>query len=160
MTWKRSILVVANVTATSEALLNALEQRAEREPISVTLIIPATAFGGGIEAATVQLKTALDSLNAHGIEAEGSVGDGDPIVAIDDAWDPRRFDEIVISTLPEKESKWLRHGLTKRVAELTGAAVSHVVATLPKAPVQTVTRTSEEDNLGIAKPLAGLWRRG
>ena len=44
MTWKRSFLVVANVTATSDELMRALRERAEREPVSFTMIVPARAI--------------------------------------------------------------------------------------------------------------------
>ena len=56
MTWKRNALVVANVTATSDELLSTLRERADREPMSFELIIPATPFGGGAEAASEQLR--------------------------------------------------------------------------------------------------------
>ena len=59
MTWKRSFLVVANVTATSDELIDALCARAEQEPCDFTLIIPATPFGGGREAAANKLDEAL-----------------------------------------------------------------------------------------------------
>ena len=45
MTWTKSVLVVANVTATSDELLDALKAQAQREPSKFTLIIPATPFG-------------------------------------------------------------------------------------------------------------------
>ena len=35
MTWKRSFLVVANVTATSDQLIEALKVRAEQEPVEL-----------------------------------------------------------------------------------------------------------------------------
>ena len=71
MTWKRSFLVVANVTATSEELIEALEQRAAHEPATFTLVIPATPFGGGRAAAVQKLEEALEQLRAAGLEAQG-----------------------------------------------------------------------------------------
>lgn len=88
MTWKRSVLVVANVTATSDLLLNALKLRAEHEPVSFTLVVPATPFGGGKEAARETLNVALDRLRSAGLQADGKIGDGDPVVAVSEAWDP------------------------------------------------------------------------
>src|SRR5205807_10385020 len=99
-----SFLVVANVTATSDELIEALKSRA---PAAFTLIIPATPFGGGRDAATAKLEEALGQLRAAGLEAEGSVGNADPILAVTDAWDPKRYDEIIVSTLPMRFSKWL-----------------------------------------------------
>jgi hypothetical protein len=128
MTWKRSFLVVANVTATSDELIDALRARAEQEPASFTLVIPATPFGGGHDAATAKLEEAIEQLRAAGLEAEGHVGNADPILAVTDAWDPKRYDEIIVSTLPMRFSKWLHAGLPERIAKLTDAAVTHVVS--------------------------------
>ena len=125
MTWKRSFLVVANVTATSDELIESLKARA---PASFTLIIPATPFGGGREAANAQLEQALEQLRAAGLEAEGAVGNADPILAVTDAWDPKKYDEIIVSTLPMRFSKWLHAGLPERIGKLTGAPVTHVIS--------------------------------
>ncbi|HWF53822.1 MAG TPA: hypothetical protein VG223_04310 [Solirubrobacteraceae bacterium] len=159
MTWKRSILVVANITATSEALLAELTRRAQREPLIATLIVPATSSEGGREAARAQLQAALESLRAAGIEADGLIGDSDPILAVSEAWDPKRYDEIIVSTLPMSESKWLHAGLPERIGKLTGAAVTHVAVPPPRAEAHTVVRKPEQAHLGIVTPLAGLWRR-
>ena len=74
--------MVANVTATSDELIDALKARA---PASFTLVIPATPFGGGREAAFGKLAEALEQLRAAGLEAEGGVGNADPILAVTDA---------------------------------------------------------------------------
>src|SRR5581483_12510949 len=100
MAWKRNVLVVANVTATSDELLSTLKARAERQRASFTLVVPATPFGGGRAAAQSMLDSALEQLRAAGLEAEGNIGNGDPIVAVTEAWDPKHFDEIIVSTLP------------------------------------------------------------
>jgi hypothetical protein len=135
MAFKRRILVVANVTATADALLNQLRARAQHEPLAAYLLVPATAIGGGREAAGMQLKTAVKALREAGIEAEGSVGDADPVVAVSEVWDPKRFDEIVVSTLPASLSKWLPAALPQRIARLTGAQVAHIISA-PSGPVQ------------------------
>jgi hypothetical protein len=132
MAWKRSFLVVANVTATSDQLFEVLKARAEREPASFTLVIPATPFGGGREAAVGMLSEALAQLREAGLECEGSVGNADPILAVSDAWDPKRYDEIILSTLPMRFSKWLHAGLPERIGRLTDAPVTHVVSQPPK----------------------------
>ena len=129
MTWKRSFLVVANVTATSDELLAALKARA---PASFTLVIPATPFAGGRAAAAAKLEEALEQLRAAGLEAEGSVGNADPILAVTDVWDPKKYDEIVVSTLPMRFSKWLHAGLPDRIARLTDCSVTHIVSEPPK----------------------------
>lgn len=144
MAWKFNILVVANVTATSGALVAALKERAERGSVAVTLIVPATRFGGGRTVALKQLRAALEQLTAAGLEADGRVGDADPIVAVREAWDPRHYDEIIVSTLPLGVSKWLHAGLPERIAKLTGASVTHLISQPPKPAFQTVAPPAHE----------------
>lgn len=128
MTWKRSFLVVANVTATSDELMGALRKRAEQEPSDFTMVIPAAPFSGGREAAEEKLSEALEQLRAAGLHAEGRVGNADPILAVTDVWDPKKYDEIIVSTLPMRFSKWLHAGLPERIGKLTDAPVTHVVS--------------------------------
>ena len=154
MAWKTSVLVVANVTATSKDLLDVLLARANREPTAFTLVVPATPFGGGREAAEGKLLEAVDRLRAAGLEADGSVGNPDPCVAVSEVWDPKRYDEIIVSTLPMKVSKWLHAGLPERIGRITGAPVAHVVSH-PRKPVQTQPApVPEEGGLGPLKVLA------
>ena len=152
MAWKRSFLVVANVTATSDELIAALKERA---PASFTLVIPATPFAGGREAAIEKLGEALEQLRAAGLEAEGSVGNADPILAVTDAWDPKKYDEIIVSTLPMRFSKWLHAGLPERVERLTGARVTHIVSEPPK-PEVAVGPAPQHEKLGVMSPLSVL----
>jgi GABA permease len=161
MAWKKSVLVVANVTATSDELLDALEARAQREPATFTLIVPATPFGGGREAATAKLSEACERLRAAGLEARGSVGDADPLVAVIEAWDPKSFDEIVVSTLPMRLSKWMHAGLPERIAKLTGAPVTHLVSQPPRPAVETAPPPAHEDRGVVMGPLSVLsWGAG
>ena len=127
------MLVVANVTATSGDLVGALKERAAGGPTTFTLIIPAT---GGRAAAHERLAEALEHLRDQGLDVDGSVGHPDPLVAVIEAWDPRRDDEIIVSTLPPDISKWLHAGLPHRIEKLTGASVKHVVSRPPRPPVQ------------------------
>jgi hypothetical protein len=126
--WTKHILVVANVTAASDELIEALRRQAAEQPARFTLIVPATPFGGGRAAAHEALASACERLRTEGLEADGSVGDADPMVAVSEAWDPKRYDEIVVSTLPMRFSKWLHAGLPERIAKLTGAPVTHVIS--------------------------------
>jgi hypothetical protein len=77
-------------------------------------------------------------LREAGLEADGTVGAPDPIVAVSDAWDPKSYDEIVVSTLPMRVSKWLHAGLPERIGKLTGAPVTHIVSEPPKPSVVTM----------------------
>ena len=124
----KNVLVVANVTAVSDELLAALEALAALHPATFTLIAPASPAWGQGEADRERLAAGVERLRAAGLEVDGHIGDSDPIVAVSEAWDPRRYDEIVVSTLPMPVSKWLHAGLPKRIADLTGALVTHVIS--------------------------------
>jgi hypothetical protein len=126
------VLVVANRTADSDELLAALLERQAQGSISVTLVVPAswevTSPHGGKQAALRRLRTATDRLGNAGIETQGIVGDPDPFSAVADIWNPERFDEVIVCTLPKRLSRWLRLDLPRRVERLTGRHVHHVVA--------------------------------
>ena len=139
MSWKYSVLVVANVTVMSRELAAALKERAAGEQLTFTLIIPAT-FGRA--AAHARLAEALEHLREHGLEVDGSVGDADPVAAVVDVWDPKLHDEIIVSTLPANLSKWLHAGLPHRIEKLTGARVRHVVSAPPLPPVRATMPTA------------------
>lgn len=119
------LLVVANRTADSDELLADLRARADRGPIAVTLLVPQDTHGGY----GPRLRAALDRLHEAGIDAEGMLGDTDPTSAVAELWDPRRYDEIVVSTLPVGVSRWLGIDLPHRIARMTDAVVHHVEAT-------------------------------
>jgi hypothetical protein len=155
MAWKRQILVLANVTATSGELLATLRDRAAQGSVAFLLVVPATPFHGGRPAAKKQLQDTLTLLRESGLEVDGVVGGGDPLAAVVEAWDPRRYDEIIISTLPTGASKWLQADLPHRVEKRTGAIVTHVVAQPPKPPPKTVPVHAGESR-GVLTPLSVL----
>ena len=142
--WTKHILVVANVTAASDELVEALKELAARQPATFTLIVPATPFGGGRAAADEALTAALERLRAEGLEADGAVGDADPIVAVTEAWNPKQHDEIVVSTLPMGSSKWMHAGLPQRIGKLTGAPVTHVISEPAKPPAEVEPAPAHE----------------
>jgi hypothetical protein len=145
LVWKRQVLVVANATATSRELLDALKDRAARGSVAFTLVVPATPFRGGRPAALEQVDQAVALLSELGLEVDGSIGDGDPMVAVVEEWDPNRYDEIILSTLPTSMSKWLGADLPRRIERRTGALVTHVVAQPPKlAPKSAQVREREK----------------
>ena len=136
------VLVVANRTAGSPELLNALCERGSARHVAVTLLVPATWDvvdpHGGRETAERNLAAALRRLRAEGLVADGTVGNPDPLVAVRDIWDPAHFDEIIVSTLPAPVSKWLKLDLPRRVRRLTGVDVTHITAS--EAPAWEVRR--------------------
>lgn len=152
MTWTTNVLVVANVTAGSPELAAALTERAGRGPTTFTILVPSDLGAGGRPQAAERLATALTQLRAAGLEVDGQVADSDPFVAITEAWDPARYDEIVLCTLPMKVSKWLHAGLPERVSRQTGAPVTHVVAAPPRPPLRA-TAPPAHATAGVLTPL-------
>jgi len=158
MGWHFRVLVVANVTADSPELIRALTARTAQDPCSFTLIVPAPVAGSaGREAATARLETALANLRAAGVQADGVVGDHDVIAAVHEAWDPRRYDEIVVCTLPTGTSKWLQVDLPHRIQKLTDARVRHVVAEPPRPKPEPRHHPHQEPTrLALLTPLSAV----
>lgn len=131
------VLVVAHRTAATPALLEAVRERAARGSCSFTLLVPHPAHGlhkvvdpedvGADEAqATVELAVPLLE-EAAGGPVESMIGVAEPLAAIQDAVNLHGFDEIMISTLPKRVSRWLRLDLPHKAAGL-GLPVTTVTA--------------------------------
>ena len=132
MAWQTSVLVVANRTAGSDELIDALKRRAERGPLSCTLVVPADP--GQREDARERLEKAVQRMRAAGLDVSGALGvDSNPLFAVAEIWDPAVYDEIVVSTLPSGVSHWLNVDLPQRLARLTDVPVEHVVSTTDHA---------------------------
>jgi hypothetical protein len=122
------VLVVAHRTAATAALADAVRSRAAAGPAQFTLLVPRTAHGlhrladpeeaDDGEARQV-LEQALPVLSAAaGTPVAGLVGDPTPLTAIEDAVNTQAFDEIIVSTLPKRVSRWLRLDLPSKVGGL------------------------------------------
>jgi hypothetical protein len=131
------VLVVAHKTAATPTLLAAVRERAARGGAEFTLLVPNSAHGlhkvvdpedQETNEADQVLELALPLLeDAAGSHVEGIIGDPSPMNAIQDAINVHGFDEVIISTLPTKVSKWLRLDLPSKVAGL-GLPVTTVTA--------------------------------
>ncbi|MEA2146599.1 MAG: hypothetical protein QOG59_2186 [Solirubrobacteraceae bacterium] len=129
------VLLVANRTATDEPLVDAGRSRAQHSPVTFHLLVPATPQGlhrvvdpevAGHAAAQRRLALALSVLSeAAGQPIDGHVGDANPLAAVQDALHLRGFDEIILSTLPWRVSRWMRVDLPSKVRAL-GLPVLHV----------------------------------
>ena len=138
------ILVVANRTAATPGLIAAVRERAAKGAATFTLLVPNTARGlhklvdpedQGQSEAEQTLELAIPLLEeASGGPVEGLVGDPEPLAAIQDAIHLHGFDEIIISTLPTRVSKWLKLDLPHKAAGL-GLPVTTVTATGREAEV-------------------------
>ncbi len=129
------VLVVAHKTAATQPLLDAVRTRAAKGPAVFTLLVPNAAHGlhrvvdaedqDSGEAQQV-LDQAIPKLSeAAGGPVEGLVGDPDPSAAVEDAVNLRGFDEIIVSTLSPKVSRWLKLDLPSKVSG-TGLPVTTV----------------------------------
>jgi hypothetical protein len=131
------VLVVANRTAATPALIDAVRQRATSGPATFTLLVPNAAHGlhkvvDPEDQDASETQAALDLAvplleEAAGGPVEGMIGDADPFNAIQDAVNLHGFDEIIISTLSPRVSRWLRMDLPRRVTVL-GLPVTTVTA--------------------------------
>ena len=120
--FKYRVLVIACRTADSPELHKAMGTRCELGPAAFTLVVPRAGSG------TATVQALVDRLREAGFEVDGFDADADPIVAFQEAWDPGRFDEVIVSTLPTEASRWLQIDLPHRVARIADAPVTHVVA--------------------------------
>jgi hypothetical protein len=131
------VLVVASKTAATPALIDAVRERAARGPATFTLLVPNAAHGlhklvdpeDQAQAEAEQtLELALPLLEAAaGGPVEGMIGVPEPLAAIQDAINIHGFDELIISTLPQRVSKWLKLDLPSKAAGL-GLPVTTVIA--------------------------------
>ena len=122
------VLVVAHKTAATPALLDAVRARARRSPCAFTLLVPRPYWDPETDEAATTLELALPLLDeAAGGHVEGIVGDMDPFVAVKDALEQFGFDEVIVSTLPARVSRWLRRDVPHRVQSL-GLEVTVVTA--------------------------------
>jgi GABA permease len=145
-------MVVANQTLGGEELVQVIRDRAAAGASEFWVVVPATevhdlagrsvpmtpmpVMGGILEVpgppeearklAEDKLRTALQQLAAAGVKADGEVGDPDPMCAVRDALSRQEFDEIIVSTLPERFSRWLHQDLPQRLEHKFHLPVTHV----------------------------------
>jgi hypothetical protein len=150
----RRYLVVANQTLAGEELSEEIRKRLE-EPSYFYVLVPNTramdyyslaAAGGHVpmpalimecgpsadQEATAQARRRLEHLLGRlqelGAKAEGELGHADPLKAIASALASREFDEVILSTLPQPISTWLRMDLPHQVQRRCGLPVVTITA--------------------------------
>jgi hypothetical protein len=136
------VLIVAAKTAATPALIEAVRQRAARGPCTFTLLVPNPTHGlhtvvdpedqttGEAETIIALAQPLLE--DAAGAKIETMVGDTRPLDAVQDAVNLNDFDEIILSTLPARVSKWLKLDLPSKVKALG-------------LPVTTITAKSKDE---------------
>jgi GABA permease len=146
-------LVVANQSLDSDELMELVRERVAAGPAEFWLVVPATPVKdlasnampipmpvmGGIATlpappeearrmAQAKLDAAVQKLTAAGVRAKGTVADPDPLRAVEEAMSSGEFDEIIVSTLPARVSRWLHHDLPGRLEQTFHLPVTQVHA--------------------------------
>jgi hypothetical protein len=140
---ERRILVIANETVGGPELRDVLRRKSEGVSEQVLVVCPAlnsqvrtwaSDEDGARAAAQQRLDASLAQLRQEGVQAQGEVGDGDPLQAIEDAVRTFGPDEIVISTHPEGRSHWLERNFVGAARDRFDLPITHVVVDLETAP--------------------------
>jgi hypothetical protein len=135
----RHILVVANETVVSSALVDLIAGKAKDGPVRVTALAPVNQPQQGYvvyydtrrAAARRRLDRTLDRLREAGVPANGVVIEADPVSALQDAIHQLEPDEIVVSTHPQKQSGWLRRNMVDQMRRVAGdRPFEHIVVDL------------------------------
>ena len=136
----RNVLIVANRTAATPALLDEVRRRASEGPCRFTLLVPRPFWDADTEESAITLELAIPLLEeaARG-RVEGLVGAEDPFLAVEAALEVDPYDEVIVSTLPARVSHWLHIDLPARVQRL-GLPVTVVTAKKADRPLLNVTR--------------------
>ncbi len=128
----RVTLVIANRTSSGEELIEHLSEKAahgERH-LFVAVVPQQGGHGAAPREARSRLAAMLEKLRAAGLLSSGMIGDPDPYTAAMNALELFRVDDVVISTLPDERSGWMRSNLVERVRGATTVPVEHVVVDL------------------------------
>jgi nucleotide-binding universal stress UspA family protein len=148
----RRYLVVANQTLGGEALWEAIRERMARGDCHFHLVVPATPTAQldpsftaeaepdtrergedlGRRLARQRMRQQLDQMRELGASVSGEIGVADPVDAVRVVLHRWEFDEVILSTLPGRRSRWLaadlptkiRRGFKLPVTQITGATTA------------------------------------
>jgi hypothetical protein len=132
------VLVVANQTLCGRALYSEIGQR-RRDDTELRVVVPAlnsklkhwtNEEDGARETARRRLSDILAELRGEGFDAQGDIGEDDPIQAMEDTLRLFPADEVIVSTHPPGRSNWLEHDVIARAQERFDVPVVHVVVDL------------------------------
>jgi len=141
---RRRILVVTNETARGDELYDAVVAQTERSDPRSDVLVVAPALNSRLRhwlsedaaarrAAIERVHECVTRLAGAGIAAEGTIGDPDPLQAIEDALGTFPADSLVIATHPAERSHWLERGLVERADERFDLPITHVVVGAPRS---------------------------
>jgi GABA permease len=135
------VLVLANETVNGDELLDELRAIDRTRKAQYFVCVPANPIDTGqamhrgavylweatTEAAQARLDRTLQVLRSEGLHADGALGNYKPLRALADAVAEFRPDRLVICTLPEDRSAWLRYDVVDRARDAYDVPVTHVV---------------------------------
>ena len=138
-------MVVANQTLGCPELDAALTPHLEDPAVTVVIVAPVAEIEGeqqwdyppvdryipnpiqiAHELTAARLQRQLEVLRTQGVESSGEVVDHDPVARVTALLAESPFDLVLVCTLPERLSKWLRRDLPRRLAHATTVPVEHV----------------------------------
>jgi hypothetical protein len=135
----RSYLIVANQTLASRSLTDAIKARLADGPVRTHVVVPLSPVGGRLtwdedesrRVAQERLDDVVRRLREMGADADGEVGDRDPVMAVRDALRGREVDEVIVSTLPKGASRWLGEDVPSRLRDAVPVTVTVVTQEEP-----------------------------
>jgi hypothetical protein len=142
----RRYLIVANQTLGGEQLTAKITECMNAGPCRFYLVAPVTQTeasdqwaAGGLDGGVVpgaykiaralaagRLQHELTRLRETGAEADGEVVDPNPVDAIRKLASREEVDEVIVSTLPRRLSRWMAMDLPHRVRRATKLPVTHI----------------------------------
>jgi hypothetical protein len=134
-TTKEKILVIANETATSDALAEVILTSAGGGTAEVLAVAPALNsrlrywLSDEDEArrlAKERLQRCVEQLQRAGVSATGWIGDADPLQALRDALAFFPADTVIVASHPRPRSNWLARNLVERASCYFAGPILHV----------------------------------
>ncbi|MDQ2700838.1 MAG: hypothetical protein M3Y23_05860 [Actinomycetota bacterium] len=139
-------LVVANQTLSAPDLTERLLERAKERPHRFTIIAPETE-GVPLNKVSRDLAALMANLYRNDIDATGQPMSPDPFESAKDSIAHYRVDDVLISTLPGQQSRWLESDLVGRVREITDKPVAHNKA--GRSPEAVAAAVAEGEPVGV-----------
>jgi hypothetical protein len=146
-------LILANQTLGGTELQHAVRERIERSDASFYIVVPmieprreARNWSEGSQPASTfeppefeaadkarkrarhRLNQMVEAIKTAGGTADGEVGQDDPVGAAKDVLERESFDEVIVSTLPARVSRWLKMDLPSRISRMTDLPVTTIEA--------------------------------
>jgi nucleotide-binding universal stress UspA family protein len=144
---RERILVIANETADSDALVDVIVTSARDGAAEVLAVAPALNsrlrhwLSDEDEArrhAKERLQRCVERLDEAGVEATGMIGDADPLQALRDALAFFEADLLIVATHPPARSHWLSSSLVERASRYFAGPILHVTVDTSRDAARTL----------------------